>query len=126
MKQLQMNVDMDMLRVPCEMIDIMVRLPQSRSIKLTKSRIHQNGTYELLKVYRDPSSTAQAFINGEGCKIQGTLLQSADSNQFTIFLGYPEAVTELVLTNPDTVFNLSHKINHLSFGNPSICKAKLR
>ena len=126
MKQIQMNWDIDLYRIPCELIDIMMRIPQTRSLKLTKSHIYPNGTYEQMVYFRNPSETTKAFFEGQGCKLQGTMLQSVDSNQFTIFIGYPETVTEIVLTNRQAVFNMSHKINHMSFGNPAICKEKLR
>lgn len=126
MKHIQMNWDIDILRVPCEMIELMVHVPQTKRVLLTKSRMYPNGTKEKMPGFRDPTSTAIAFINGEGCNLQGTILQSSDTNQFTIYFGYPEAITELVRMTALPVFNLSHKINHLSFGNPSICKDTLR
>ena len=126
MKHIQMNWDIDVFRAPCEMIDLMVHVPQTKKVLLTKSRIYPNQTKEKMSGFRDPTSAAIAYLSGEGCNLQGTILQSSDTNQFTLFFGYPEAITEVMRLNSMPSFNLSHKINHLSFGNPSICKDTLK
>ena len=134
---LNVNIDISILKIPCSILDLDISdlMGDIEKIKITKQKIKENDinineiltnnfTEEILDNENITSKqneeiltfTKNGFINNEGCRFFGNFnMRRIPGNfYFTVrhHLKTMEKINELI----DYKFNLSHKINNLSFG----------
>lgn len=123
MRDLEINIDIDLWRVPCDLLDINFIAPYERTNSLYKSVIKADGTYEAHFPSRDLNQVVDSIKAKEGCKLQGTLFNHFLQPQLTIGYGGVPAEVFVILTAqvPEFYFNLSHTINEFSIGKKGDC-----
>jgi hypothetical protein len=124
MKELEINLDLDMLRVPCQLLDINFLSSQGSSQSLKKTRITKSGEYLPFDYGNtDIEDITKAVKAGEGCKLSGTLFNHFLRPQITIgYGGVPPPILMYLMDNiPEFSLNLSHKFNSFSIGKTGDC-----
>lgn len=120
MQDLQVNIDIDLLRVPCDIADIRFISRKGREHTIERLRIMKDGGLKPLdQEQRTLEDVQDAMKNGEGCKIRGTFYKHFVVNAFYITFGNPQILALMMMQNPGFRFDLSHKINSLYLGDSS-------
>ena len=119
MKDLQVRADIDILKVPCDLVDVRFTSMKGRQHTITRQTIKPNGRIRNMVSNRKPEDIIKALESGEGCKVSGNFFVHFLSNSFYIGYGNPFLLTQLMMEMKHFKYDLSHRINHLSFGSDS-------
>lgn len=117
MQDLMVTLDIDIFNVPCELIDLRFTSKKGRTHTVERYFLKKGVSYGIMKVQRGVKDVANALRNDEGCKIKGTFYLHFLSNKFIIGFGNTPLLLQIAAEMQDKfVMDLSHRINHLSFG----------
>lgn len=123
MTDLRINLDVDLLEIPCDVVDLRFTSKRGRKHTLERYRIvkgHENVEKvdpRPMDKIRDDTELAHALKTKEGCKIKGEFFMHFLSNNF--YLGYGNPVLlNAANSKLDGSFlpSLNHRINLLTFG----------
>jgi hypothetical protein len=128
-EKLTVNVDLIFPRFPCDIIsldaqDVMGTHHVNVGGNLEKKRLNRDGVF-LADFHDNPNAQAppdmirlkQAFIDNEGCRLVGSVLVNKVPGNFHVSShAYQFHLGEIYAQNGISTLDLSHKINHVSFG----------
>lgn len=110
------NLDVDVFKVPCELVDLRFTSKKGRSHTVERYFLTK-GVSTKMNTQRGVAEVSNAMLRGEGCKIKGSFYMHFLSNQFHIGFGNLGMLSQVSHQNKnDFVMDLSHRVNHLSFG----------
>ena len=116
MEDLEVQIDIDMLRLPCELIDLRFIARRNREHVIQRLYITKDGQVEMTRE-RSIEEIDKALDEGEGCKIKGNFFKHFIVNNFHIAIGNEQVALHLMRLKGIQAYDLSHKINSLTFGN---------
>lgn len=119
MKELQVTIDIDMLKAPCELADIFYVGVQNKPHTVKKFHLYPNGTTEAFTDSRDLKGLVTAAKEGHGCKLQGSFYKHFLVSHFVVNYGNPHQLAFLTNEFPTFKLDLSHRINSLYLGDSS-------
>lgn len=127
MKEIEVNLDIDMWRVPCDLLSINFLSSQSSTQSLSKQRIDADANYLPFEPSSGMDQIENAIRSKEGCKLSGTIFNHFVEPVITIgYGGIPPPILMMLMGNlPEFTFNLSHTINHFSIGKKNDCMATM-
>lgn len=124
MTDLRIYVDIDLLEVPCDILDLRFTSKRGRSHSLERYRIKKDTQGKEIVEKNpmgevgNPKSVAEALKEKQGCKVEGEFFMHFLSNNF--YLGYGNPVllnaANSELKTENFIPNLNHRINSLMFG----------
>ena len=126
--KLQVNIDIDIERIPCDLLAILTAdALGERSIEIkgdiTKSRLDKRGRILDSKKYvvNEPNydKIKTEINNDEGCNLKGHFLVDAVPGSFLITSGYYGNAVQRLANEGKLKINAQHKINEISFGDTS-------
>jgi len=125
-EKLFVNVDLEFPRFPCEVIsldaqDVMGTHHVNVAGNLVKRRINKDGVayeeYHDVPGAPDMAKVKESFTKQEGCKLMGSIeVNKVPGNFHVSSHAYQYYLGEIYVQNQITTLDLSHKINHVSFG----------
>lgn len=122
MTDLQVNMDIDVLHVPCEVVDLRFTAKQGSTHNLNRYHLKNALIKEkeqemyIFQGNRAFDEMMKASREGEGCKIKGEFHLHFLSNNFFVGYGNPILLNNMMAKNPNYKMTLEHRINALSFG----------
>lgn len=116
MKELQVTIDIDILRAPCELADIFYVGVQNKPHSIQKYHLYPNGTKEISQGSRDLNHLVQAAREGHGCQLAGSFYKHFLVSHFVVNYGNPAQMAFLANEFPTFKLDLSHRINSLYLG----------
>ena len=138
---LKVNLDVILTKLPCSVValdiqDIMGNYSRNVHGKLLKNRVDRNGN--LIAPYVEPKDPEEEnkhmhdvpqpdievlkseFQNQEGCQFIGNInVMRVPGNFHVSSHSYQRTLHNLFNSNKDFTYDISHKINHISFGDES-------
>lgn len=118
MQDLAVTVDIELFRVPCEVVDIRFVSKRGREHSIVRYFSTRQGLVEM-RGERSIEEIEQSLNNEEGCRLQGKFYKHFVTNNFFIVLGNPHLLATLLMRNSNFQFDLSHKIYSLVLGDSS-------
>jgi hypothetical protein len=126
MNDLMVTLDIDVFNVPCELIDLRFTSKKGRTHSVERYYLKRESevtgnrraaSREKMVNQRGVAEVSKAMTQREGCKIMGTFYLHFLSNHFYIGFGNHQLLAQVARKNKkDFIMDLSHRINHLSFG----------
>ena len=121
MNDLMVTIDVDALKVPCELIDLRFTSKKGRQHTVSRYFLPADAAPGVnpteMTSPRGIQEVAEAMAKGEGCKIRGVFYMHFLSNHFYIGFGNHQMLAQVARINKNKfIMDLSHKVNHLSFG----------
>lgn len=117
MQDLMVNMDIDVFKVPCELVDLRFTSKKGRQHTVERHYLKDGVISGPMRTQRGVKDVNAALDNGEGCKVVGTFYLHFLANEFHIQFGNPRLMIQIMkLRKGNLLMDLSHKINHLSFG----------
>lgn len=117
MQDLMVTMDIDVFNVPCELVDLRFTSKKGRTHTVERYFLKNGISAGVMTTQRGVTEVADAMKQLEGCKIKGTFYLHFLSNQFIVGFGNAGLLSEVSRQlQKDFVMDLSHRINHLSFG----------
>jgi len=136
---LKINIDIILTKLPCSIVSLDVQdMMGNHSLnvhgKLSKNRVDKNGNF--IALYVEPTHDVEnhhitdvpqpelndlkkAIANEEGCQLAGNINVMRVPGNFHISShAYGRTITKLI-TSSEFKYDISHKINHISFGDES-------
>ena len=122
-----MNLDIDILKVPCDVVGLQFVTSYGRSNGVEKVAIDKNGVVQTWVPSRTFEDIVAKFKAKEGCKLRGTIYPHFIQSVVKILYSFPSPQIFFELTSElkNFKFDLSHRINHLSFGTAGVCEARM-
>jgi len=133
--KLNVNIDIEMWRLPCSILSIDIQdVMGSHSVNihgsLTKYNLSSKGLVIGEEKYKtvdlkgkdedtempDYEQVKKQIINGEGCQIKGDFLVNKVPGNFHISSHAYGPIIQMLIAEGYFSFDVSHRINHLSFG----------
>lgn len=123
MTDLRVQMDVDMIDIPCDIVDLRFTAKRGRDHNLFRYRLKKQGNGQFVAESspmsrpKSPEEVAEALKNKDGCKIKGEFYMHFLSNN--IYLGYGNPILLSRATSKlkgDFTPSLNHRINSLSFG----------
>lgn len=120
-------MDIDLHRVPCDLIDMRFVTAYGRNQDIGKKKLRSDGSIETFI----PSETVDEVMNSikakDGCKLVGTFFPHFIQPSVKIVFSLPRPDLFIILATelPEFTVNLSHTINHLSFGRAGSCESQM-
>lgn len=118
MQDLAVTLDIELFRVPCEVVDIRFVSRRGRDHSILRYFSTKQGLVEM-RGERTIEEIEQSLSNGEGCRLQGKFYKHFVTNNFFIVLGNPQLLAMLLMRNSNFQFDLSHKVYSLILGDAS-------
>lgn len=118
MQDLAVTIDIEIFRVPCEVVDIRFVSRRGRDHTIVRYFSTKQGLVEM-KGERSIEEIEESLNKGEGCRLQGKFYKHFVTNNFFIVLGNPQLLAALLMRNGNFQFDLSHRINSLILGDAS-------
>lgn len=119
MEDLQVSMDIDLLKVPCDVIDLRFVSKRGKDHTIKRFRIaHDGGEIGELSQGRNIDEIEKALREKEFCKIRGTFYKHFVMNTFFITFANPQLIAMLLMRDNNFQFDLSHRINNLYLGAP--------
>jgi hypothetical protein len=115
MQDLQVYIDIDIVHLPCEIIDLRFVAHRNRAHTISRYHLTPNGLVEMTQD-RDFDEVVRAMNKKQGCKVKGGFYKHFAMNTFYITLGNPMYVSHLLLERQGVPMDFSHKINSLMLG----------
>ncbi len=115
MQDLRVTIDIELLRLPCEVVDIQFMARKGREHQITRQHATENGYVQMTQP-RPFEDIEASLKKKEGCKLTGTFYKHLAMNSFYIVIANPPLLAQLLMRNPEFRFDLSHKINYLYLG----------
>ena len=122
-----MNLDIDILKVPCDLVGLQFVTSYGRTHEVEKVAIDKNGVVQTWVQSRTFKDIVAKFKAKEGCKLRGTIYPHFIQSVVKILYSFPSPEVFFKLTSEfkNFKFDLSHRINHLSFGTAGVCEARM-
>ena len=115
MQDISVTIDIDLLRIPCEVLDVRFVSRRGRDHSINRFHLTANGPVEMTGE-RDLEAIITSISKAEGCKLRGRFYKHFVSNSFMITLANPGLLAALMMKDTKFVFDLSHRINSLYLG----------
>lgn len=119
MEDLQVSMDIDLLNVPCDLIDLRFVSKRGKDHSIKRFRMASDGS-EIgeLVAGRNIDEIEKSLRDKEYCKIRGTFYKHFVMNTFFITFSNPQMIAMLLMRDNNFQFDLSHRINNLYLGAP--------
>ena len=115
MQDIQVYIDIDMLRMPCDILDLRFVARRNREHSIERWHITKQGLVEMTRE-RSIEEIIRALEAGEGCKIKGVFFKHFVSNNFFITVGNEQVAIRIQMMKGIQAFDMSHKINSFMLG----------
>ena len=119
MKDLPIYIDIDLLKMPCELMDIQFMSRRGSEHDLRRGYLKTTGEVSWMSSERTIEEIVKAVESNEGCRMLGTFNKHLIANQFYIVVGNHRVLGELLQQKPSFRIDLSHRINALLVGGQS-------
>jgi hypothetical protein len=117
MEDLQVTMDVDLLKVPCDLIDLRFVSKRGKEHSIKRIRMASGGLeIEDLLSGRNIEEIEKSVREKEYCKIRGTFYKHFITNTFFITFSNPQMIAMLLMRDNDFQFDLSHRINQFYLG----------
>lgn len=117
------SIDIEVYNMPCEIIDLQARTNMQYGNRVTKfhliryTDVKDKHSVVLMEKRRSIDQVYEAYQNKDGCRIEAKVYLDFLVNSFTVGfsnIGFLQYMIQKDGRPP--IFNMDHKINHLSFG----------
>eukprot|EP01015_Nassula_variabilis_P016572 TRINITY_DN2548_c0_g1_i5.p1 TRINITY_DN2548_c0_g1~~TRINITY_DN2548_c0_g1_i5.p1 ORF type:complete len:283 (-),score=48.79 TRINITY_DN2548_c0_g1_i5:43-891(-) len=133
-EKLHVNVDIIAPKLPCSLLSLDVEDVTGSHIlnvggELKKRKLDKNGAFISQEIYQenmnpDIKETVEGFKNGEGCQVFGYILVNKVPGNFHISChAFGPQLQAIVAETGINTIDVSHQINHISFGSDDDLKA---
>mgnify|MGYP006987673509 CR=1 FL=1 len=117
LQDLPVTIDIDLLRIPCEIADIRFMSNPNREHRIERVHINPKGEYIPFSGERNIDEIVDAAKEGWGCKIKGIFYKHFLMNHFFLSYGNPMILSNVQALYPSMPTDLSHRVNSLYLGN---------
>ena len=118
MQDLQVTIDIDLLRMPCDLLDLRFVAHRNREHTIERWHLTAAGPV-LMSRMRDFDEVSAALDAREGCKIRGTFFKHFVVNSFVVTVGNEPLALEIMALKRIAAYDLSHKVNSFLLGEAS-------
>ena len=96
MKDLPIYIDIDILKMPCELMDIQFMSRRGSEHDLKRGHLKSTGEITWMDRERSTEEIARAIDYNEGCRMIGTFNKHLIANQFYIVVGNLRVLGEVM------------------------------
>lgn len=120
-------MDIDLLKVPCDIIGMQFVSSYGKSHQVEKLAIDKNGDVQTYVPSTSMDEMTAKFKAKEGCKLRGTIYPHFIQSTIKIVPSFPSPEVYILFSSDRKHFklDLSHRINHLSFGTAGLCETRM-
>lgn len=115
MQDLKVYIDIDLEKLPCELVDMRFVARKGREHSITREHLTKDGIKPMTED-RSVREVLEALDRKEGCKLKGTFFKHFVLNTFIITPGNPAILPFVLMERSTRVLDLSHKINDFMLG----------